>query len=348
MSEFSELKVPVSADATVGENCEYDPLYVTLDDLVQNDPENGKEPDWRGLKKNCLELWKKTRDLRVATYLCIAETQINGLAGLADGLDLIHWLMSEYWSDFYPKLDPDDDNDPLERLNILMMLSPDPGSFDDAIMFPSKLRQIKLVSGLNYTIRDVMIANGEIESDTPIDMNLINAEMMAKSAQIKEKVDLMKKINDTLSSMIEETDAKLTGGYSLSVASLQKELKRFTSFYEKHVQEGDVNMEESEQLEQSDAVEDNSAVVNAPVVAKAGKVSVASVKASNRAEALMLLKKGMEYFQAEEPTSPVPYLIQRALRLAEMNFMDLLQDIAPDALSRGREILGVKSEDGNY
>lgn len=346
MSEFSELKVPVSADVTVGENCEYDPTYVILDDLVRDDPENGKEPDWRGLKKNCLELWKKTRDLRVATYLCIAETQINGLSGLADGLDLIRWLMSEYWNDFYPKLDPDDDNDPLERLNILAMLSPAPGAFDDAIMFPSKLRQLKLVSGLSYTLRDVMVAGGEIENDTPVDMNLINAEMMTKAAQIKEKYDLMKQINETLSAIIEETNAKLTTGYVLTVDTLQKELKRFTSFYEKHLMDEDTGVSDVEQDGQLNVVDNGSTDVSAPIVVKSGnKVSVASVKASNRAEALLLLKKGMEYFQAEEPTSPVPYLIQRALRLAEMNFMDLLQDIAPDALSRGRDILGVKSED---
>ncbi|MCQ2966235.1 MAG: type VI secretion system protein TssA [Alphaproteobacteria bacterium] len=345
MSEFSELKVPVSADAVVGENCEYDPLYVILEDLVRGDPENGTDPDWRGLKKNCLELWKKTRDLRVATYLCIAETQINGLSGLADGLDLIRWLLNEYWNDLYPKLDPDDDNDPLERLNILMMLSPDPGAFDDVIMFPSKLRQIKLVSGLNYTLRDVMIANGEIESETPVDMNLINAEMMAKAGQVKEKYDLIKQINETVSAMIEETNAKLTGGYSLSIVSLQKELKRFTSFYEKHVMNEENDDAESVQAEQAGVGENTSVGSVAPVAVKNSKVSIANVKASSRAEALLLLKKGMEYFQAEEPTSPVPYLIQRALRLAEMNFMDLLQDIAPDALSRGRDILGVKSEE---
>ena len=347
MSEFSDLKIPVSADAPVGENCEYDPLYIELDNLVENDPESGKEPNWRGVKKNCLELWKKTRDLRVAVFLCIAETQINGLSGLADGLDLIRWLMGEYWADLYPKLDPDDDNDPLERLNIMMMLSPSPGSFDDAIMFPSKLRQIKLVSGLNYTIRDVMIANGEIDSDTSIDINLINAEMMAKASQIKEKIDLMGKINETMSSMISETDAKLTGGYSLSMETLQKELKRFTSFYEKHAEEsGDVaDIEETSQEVANEAV---AVQVSAPVVQKGGKVAIASVKATNRAEALLLLRKGMEYFQAEEPTSPVPYLIQRALRVAEMNFMDLLQDIAPDAIARGRDILGIKSEDESF
>ena len=69
------------------------------------------------------------------------------------------------------------------------------------------------------------------------------------------------------------------------------------------------------------------------------------MKARNRSEALLLLRKGCEYFQTAEPTSPVPFLVNRALRMAEMNFMDLLSEIAPDSVDRGRDILGIKRSD---
>ncbi|MDR1318634.1 MAG: hypothetical protein LBJ90_03340, partial [Treponema sp.] len=63
-----------------------------------------------------------------------------------------------------------------------------------------------------------------------------------------------------------------------------------------------------------------------------------------RTEALALLKKGAEYFQTQEPNSPIPYLIDRALRFSEMNFIELIEDMAPDAVARGRDILGIKQE----
>lgn len=72
-----------------------------------------------------------------------------------------------------------------------------------------------------------------------------------------------------------------------------------------------------------------------------------SYKVKNRNDALLLLKKSAEYFQVAEPTSPVPFLINRALKMANMNFMDLLGEIDQNALDRGREQFGVKHDNGD-
>lgn len=327
-----------------GENTEYDPLYVDLETFSSAED---KDPDYRKLEKNCLELWKKTRDLRVAAYLCVAETELNGLRGLADGLAVIRWLVDEMWTDFYPRLDPDDDNDPLERLNILAMLSPEPGAFGDSVMFLSKLRQIRLIPALPYTMRDVMIANGELESEQTVDAKLIAAEMMGRPMEeIKTQADLVAEIDNEITALCAAMDEKMQGKYYLNMSSLQKEIKRFETFYRKHSESfaaADAPAA-SEAPEQSEAAPIEVAAVR---TVKAGKADLGAIRATSRAEALLLLKKGAEYFQSEEPTSPVPYLINRALRLSEMNFMDLLADIAPDALARGRDILGVPQSDEN-
>lgn len=327
-----------------GENAEYDPLYMELEAFSSAED---KDPDYRKLEKNCLELWGKTRDLRVAAYLCVAATELNGLAGLADGVTVIRWLIENMWDDFYPRLDPDDDNDPLERLNILAMLSPEPGAFNDPVMFLSKLRQVKLLPALPYTMRDVMIANGELESEQSVDPKLIAAEMMGRPIdEIRAQADLVAKIDGEVGAMCAAMDAKMQGGYFLNMSSLQKELKRFAAFYQKHLDSFGAASSDAAAVEP--AVDDSPVrEAVAPVSKKGGVVDLGSLQANNRTEALLLLKKGAEYFQSEEPTSPVPYLINRALRLAEMNFMDLLADIAPDALPRGRDILGVAQSDEN-
>ena len=345
MITAAELKVKMDGADVAGENPEYDQLYLDLESLAVADEDAGKEPDYRQLEKNCLALWKKTRDLRVAAYLCVAETELNGFEGLAEGLDVIRWLIEEMWGDFYPRLDPDDDNDPLERLNIMAMLSPQPGAFNDPIMFLSKLRTVRLMSGLPYTMRDVMISNGELENEKPIDPKLIAAEMMSVPVEkIQARADLLKKIEESVEVICTSMGEKMEGGYSLNMSALQKELKRFSTFYAKFTD----SYGESAPAAPAESAEDGaSAVAAAPVrVAVRNNFSdLASIKASTRAEALLLLKKGAEYFREEEPTSPVPYLIERALRLSEMNFMDLLADIAPDALSRGRDILGVRPDE---
>ena len=345
MITADELMKPIDGADSAGENPEYDQLYLDLESLAIADEDAGKEPDYRQLEKNCLELWKKTRDLRVAAYLCVAETELNGFEGFAEGLTLVRWLIEEMWADFYPRLDPDDANDPLERLNIMAMLSPQPGAFNDPIMFLSKLRTVRLMPELPYTMRDVMISNGELESEKAVDPKLIAAEMMSLPVEkIQARADLLKKIEENVEGICTSMGEKMEGGYSLNMSALQKELKRFSTFYAKFTE----SFAESASAEAAGDTED------APVSAAPVRVAVknnfsdlASIRATTRAEALLLLKKGAEYFRAEEPTSPVPYLIERALRLSEMNFMDLLADIAPDALSRGRDMLGFRPDENN-
>lgn len=344
MISLTDLKTMIEGADPSGENPEYDALYLDLENLAVTDEDAGKEPDYRRLEKNCLELWKKTRDLRVASYFSIAETELNGLEGLAAGLELIRWLVGEMWDSFWPRLDPNDDNDPLERLNILAMLSPEPGSFNDPIMFLSKLRTVRLIPELAYTLRDVMIANGELESDSPVDGKLIIAEMMAVPFEkIQARVELIKKIQSDIEGICFAMNEKMQGGYSLNMTSLQKELKRFDNFFARFSDSVDEENSSDEENVREELVPSMPQEIVKTVVRNSGDLS--SIRAANRAEALLLLRKGAEYFRSEEPTSPVPYLVERALRLSEMNFMDLLADIAPDALSRGRDILGVYSDE---
>ena len=49
----------------------------------------------------------------------VALLKLRGLPGLRDGLAVLRGLIDQYWDQLYPRLDPDDNNDPLERMNIL-------------------------------------------------------------------------------------------------------------------------------------------------------------------------------------------------------------------------------------
>ena len=130
--DLEEMLAPLPGDSC-GENCEYDDLYLALDTLAQGTPASemgdsiidGKDPDYRTLYKNCMTLWKKTRDLRVASFLTLSSLCIGGIEGLLGGLKVIDYLVTDLYDSFYPQLDPDDDNDPTERINILSMISPE-------------------------------------------------------------------------------------------------------------------------------------------------------------------------------------------------------------------------------
>jgi type VI secretion system protein ImpA len=50
----------------------------------------------------------------------------------------------------------------------------------------------------------------------------------------------------------------------------------------------------------------------------------------NRAQALGLLDQIAAYFRNAEPSSPVPFLVDRARELAQRDFLSLLRDVLPE------------------
>jgi type VI secretion system ImpA family protein len=276
-------------------------------------------------------------------YLVIAESITGGLAGLAAGLKLPLFLVRELWDSFYPLLDPDDDDDPLERLNIFAMLSPQEGAVNDPVMFIPRFREVRLVPSLSYTLRDLLISLNEIEvsGDKAVDPKLLRAELMnVPVAEIEAQAALAKEALALTAELCNEMNGRMKGSYSLDTSALDHELNRLAAFYQSHL---DSLVSASPGDEAGEAAGPAGSVSPSPS-APGGKIALLSYQASTRAEALLLLKKGAEYFQNQEPNSPIPHLIERALRFAGMSFIELLEDIAPDALSRGRDILGIKPE----
>ena len=65
----------------------------------------------------------------------------------------------------------------------------------------------------------------------------------------------------------------------------------------------------------------------------------------SRQDAIRALDAVVEYFRRNEPSSPVPLMIERAKRLVSKNFLEVLEDIAPDAVSVARAVGGLKDGD---
>jgi type VI secretion system protein ImpA len=62
--------------------------------------------------------------------------------------------------------------------------------------------------------------------------------------------------------------------------------------------------------------------------------------ANTRAEALHLIDLACDYYDRNEPSSPLPLLLRRARRLADMGFIDILRDLAPDGLGQAQVVTG--------
>jgi type VI secretion system protein ImpA len=65
---------------------------------------------------------------------------------------------------------------------------------------------------------------------------------------------------------------------------------------------------------------------------------------NSRADAIRALDAVAEYFRRNEPSSPIPLFVDRAKRLVAKDFLEVLADIAPDALSVARSAGGLKDQ----
>ena len=152
MSVAEELLRPISEEAPCGVDLSYDARLQELETLARGKPETqfsaAEPPDWKQIRARCSELFEESKDLRVALMLTVAMLELEGIAGFREGVALMKGLLESYWTDVHPQLDPADDNDPLQRMNIVASLATPIGTFGDPFQILEKLRKTPLCNSI--------------------------------------------------------------------------------------------------------------------------------------------------------------------------------------------------------
>ena len=69
-------------------------------------------------------------------------------------------------------------------------------------------------------------------------------------------------------------------------------------------------------------------------------VSVGAIR--SRQDAIRALDAVAQFFRQNEPSSPIPLFLERAKRLVSKDFLEVLADIAPEAIPQARAAGGLK------
>jgi type VI secretion system protein ImpA len=359
--EVDALLSEISAEAPAGADVEFDPAYFELEKLAQGTPESvmgdevkpAEEADFREVKKAALALFEKTRDLRVAMILAAALLKEDGLAGFRDGLALIKGFIEKLWDQFYPKLDPEDNNDPMIRLNILRGFSGDRTGGDasaaDLYKFRLRLREAILTNSKQrigrFGYRDVQIAKGEIPAPPPVegrpppaDMALINAafedtateDLQASQATVQEILDLIAALDAALAE-------KIGAGAGPDFTGLKEVCQQVKDVLEEQLARRGVGAPAA-------GTDGEAPVEGGGVAAGRGGGVALTGEIASREDVVRVLDKICQYYERFEPASPVPIFIQRAKRLVTMNFVDLIKDLAPEAIAKIEVFTGAPAE----
>ncbi|UII69362.1 type VI secretion system protein TssA [Pseudomonas sp. HN11] len=326
--DFATFALPLNEANGGGLNVEYDPEFLELEEEALGKPEvqygdiitQAIEPNWKRVMLLALPLLERSRDLRLAIWLTRAQLNLHGIPGLAAGLQLIHGLLEQCWDGLHPQLDPDDDNDPLLRINILAFLCEPSGLLRDLLSAPLvsarslgtlNLRQIEQAATEQAGDVSLAVIEGALAEADPQELSAIE-DALARAL--------------VLSVQIEQLLTEKVGvGRAIDLSSLATLLRRAGEVIRRP------------QLE----VAAPGITVNAP----ASQPQPSRGEINSREDARQTIERLCTYFQTHEPASPVPFLLQRAKKLIDKNFMELLQDLAPDGLAQLALVSGIRNSD---
>lgn len=337
--DMDDLLRELDADAPCGPNLEYDPAFVTLEQEALGKPEvqygatitAAVAPDWKQVQRLASALLARSRDLRLAMHLLRANLALYGMPGLADVLELIDRLLALRWDSVHPALDPDDGLDPTPRINSLAILA-DTGSL---------LREVKeaallVLPGLGpLTIKTLEIANGDVpppEGQDKIAASSIDSAIADLAPGLL--ADIVAVLARALAAVvnIEVTLVRQVGSaQALNLDPLAKVLRRAHDYLAR--QQKEVSVEEGAA---ADATDDAGTPIRVP---RAGALQ----DIASRDDVLRMLDKLVQYYGRHEPSSPIPILLARARRLVPMSFLEIMQDLAPDALG---QLTAIRGPDG--
>ncbi|MBC8001743.1 MAG: type VI secretion system protein TssA [Opitutaceae bacterium] len=336
MISIEELLAPVREDAPCGDDPWSTGVLSELETLITGTPETqfskAEEPDWAALRKRTLEVATTTKDLRVASILTATLLRAEGLAGFRAGVQLIRSYTETFWPAVFPLLDAADNNDPSERVNALASLSVPTGTDGDLLKIISGLRKVPLLSaprsgrfGLEHYLAVKEQTPWPAENGTAPTSGLLDAAKQEVGAEaVAAVVSTAQALLEDLTA-IEKFFKENAGPTSFpSFELLKRELKQVVSWLA---------------AEEAAATEATGAATATGTGAAGGGPSIGGA-VRNRDDVLRALEAVITYYRANEPSSPVPYLLRRAIRIVPMDFLEVMNELTPEVREKINMLVG--------
>lgn len=323
-----ELIQPVSAEKPCGENLEYDAAFQKMEALLQDTAEQefgdtvipAVGPDWKGVGTQAGELLKQTRDLRVLSYVAIANLHTFGLSAFKDAIEALNACMEVFWESIYPELDVEADNDATMRFNVLQVLND--RRFVSVGIERSTLVELKGVGG--FSLQAIELAEGKTQATEGEQVHDI---VIIQGAFADANPEELAELNNTVNDLIDQLNktVELWGKLAENAAMLDM----------------DTTLRSLKDIQ-------NTLNTYAPVtlVENGAETVVTSTPLSsainNRNDVIRSIDRICEYYASHEPSSPVPLILRRAQRLVAKSFYEILEDMLPESITQARIISGKK------
>ena len=368
---------PLDGANPSGEDLRNDPAFHELERLTEQQKKveydgNDKSEvdvavDWAAVLAKAEELRSHGRDLRLLVLVARALTNEGQLAGLAEGLTLIAQTIDQHWETMHPALRSGGSprEAALRRINALIDLQNsqdgllkdlrgmvffaprtvgpikgddlEKGGLDEHVM----LQEAK--SGLSAAEKAALVSGHS---------QLVNRVRTGCKAQIDQAGEAMTSLIADARAAIAALDAVETAlnpridGSGPPVPELKRFLQRLLTTLERNSAAGATangaakpSPQPAEQA--APARNGHGAETMASVASYAEASTGLPDRISSRDDVVKCLDLVVAFYDRTEPSSPIPHLARRVRRMVHMDFVELMEDLAPSGLKEFRLLAGV-------
>lgn len=342
-----------------------------------------KKADWRAAELLCAEvLRRRSKDLQVAVWLTEAWTHRHALDGLVAGTRLLEGLTRDFWDSAHPRIGRDGDGDDAEvraavfvwandtlaqalLLHVPLLPWPEPAQpfinlceWQRAITTEfgsgaARARAAASTPGATEPVasrQDILDHAGQgrnLHALAALDDQLSQAYTAwdALEALLDERLGIdapsLSKVTDMLAQMRQAVRSLLQG------RDPRDEVKPAAAAEPPAGQASDASPFPVTSTDDHTMREEPSSSFSLPSGPQPGTAPVSSNgRINSRAEAYQWLELAAAYLLREEPHSPTPYLVNRAVTWGRMPLPELMQEVLREEgdLNRYFSMLGVRPD----
>ncbi len=334
--DVEQLLAPVSNDQPAGRNIEYEQVYNEIREARESDPDYLPQGEWatelrkadwgKVVRLSSQVLRKESKDLQVACWLIEGLSQQNGINGLLEGVGFMTPFVQTYWQNGWPVLDEDGiaiRHGMINRLDrqLAQMLHCYPlfGQMESTLDHWRKV----LAYQHRVTMKPESAAERGSEDDFSMDTfnrwaaTLDSQKIAAQSEVLRQVETALDQFEATYAQLNPHADSLAMGQVRNATAEMQEFVKRlFDRVAPAYDDVMTLNV-----LTPYD---------NEPDTDPRSLMNNTQKQTMSRDLAISQMLTIAHFFRQTEPSSPVPFLMERAARWAAMTLTEWLEEMLQD------------------
>lgn len=355
--DLEELLQPIPGGEPCGAELRHDVSFHELQAAAEPDYDYQRGPDgrevprlkprdWSKIGSGARALLAKGRDLRVQVLLLRSLLATDGLAGLAQGLELVRRSLEDYWETLHPALDLGEEEpaeQAFQRLSVLGQLTVAEGLL-------AELRRAPIIEAPvlgTLTLRQIEIAQGRSQAasgEEPIDQTQVDAILKAAGTDAVAAVRAaLAAAQGALAGIAELFLARLDATAAPDFGALQQMLEDIEVAVAGHAAPEPAAGQHAPGSATANPAAMPVADAQAPPASAAG---AALSRINDRGDVVRALDLILDYYRREQPSSPIPLLVERIKKLVPMNFLELMAELAPAGVPEFKALAGLEEKDG--